>query len=165
MKRVAKISDRIKQYREQMDWTLADMEKKTGCPAQTLNRYELGQRIPKIDTAIELAERLFVNPLWLQGYDVPCDFSVNDTQRLSSEENSHIKKYRALDEYGKGTVDTILDREYDRCQKQAQTAQKPATHFFRMVASDGTFEERYLTDEESAALEEEHRTAERATGI
>ena len=43
----------------------------TGIPAQTLNRYELGQRVPKIDTAVKIAEAIGINPLWLQGYDVP----------------------------------------------------------------------------------------------
>ena len=117
MKRVSKISERIKQYRERMDWTLADMEEKTSCPAQTLNRYELGQRIPKIDTAIELAEKLSINPLWLQGYDVPCDFSESeDGQNLSSEENAHIQKYRLLDPYGKEAVGSVLDVESRRCE-------------------------------------------------
>lgn len=38
---------------------------------QTLNRYVLGQREPKATVATEMAVRLGVDPLWLQGYDVP----------------------------------------------------------------------------------------------
>lgn len=38
---------------------------------QTLNRYALGQREPKAGVATEMAMKLGVNPLWLQGYDVP----------------------------------------------------------------------------------------------
>ena len=38
---------------------------------QTLNRYVLGQREPKIGTAAAIARTLGVDPLWLQGYDVP----------------------------------------------------------------------------------------------
>jgi repressor LexA len=38
---------------------------------QTLNRYVLGQREPKAGVATEMAMRLGVAPLWLQGYDVP----------------------------------------------------------------------------------------------
>ncbi len=125
MKRVSKISERIKQYRERMDWTLADMEEKTGCPAQTLNRYELGQRIPKIDTAIELAEKLSINTLWLQGYDVPCDFSESeDGQNLSSEENAHIQKYRLLDPFGKEAVNGVLNVESRRCEAARAAAIK-----------------------------------------
>lgn len=38
---------------------------------QTLNRYVLGRREPKIGTAAAIARALGVDPLWLQGYDVP----------------------------------------------------------------------------------------------
>lgn len=38
---------------------------------QTLNRYVLGQREPKAGIAAEMAQRLGVDLLWLQGYDVP----------------------------------------------------------------------------------------------
>lgn len=38
---------------------------------QTLNRYVLGQREPKAGVAAEMAEKLGVDVLWLQGYDVP----------------------------------------------------------------------------------------------
>lgn len=38
---------------------------------QTLNRYVLGQREPKIGTAAAMAHALGVDPLWLQGFDVP----------------------------------------------------------------------------------------------
>jgi repressor LexA len=38
---------------------------------QTLNRYVLGQREPKARVATEMAMKLGVDPLWLQGYDIP----------------------------------------------------------------------------------------------
>ena len=37
-----------------------------------------------------------------------------DEKELSSDEFSHIKKYRVLDTHGKKVVDTALDLEYDR---------------------------------------------------
>ena len=43
-----------------------------GMNSQTLNRYVLGQREPKARTATDMAFKLGVDPLWLQGYDVPC---------------------------------------------------------------------------------------------
>ena len=39
------------------------------------------------------------------------------TIKYSLTEEKHIKKYRTLDEYGKKNVDTILDNEYERCNK------------------------------------------------
>lgn len=42
-----------------------------GMKPQTLNRYALGQREPKADTATSIAVTLEVPLMWLQGYDVP----------------------------------------------------------------------------------------------
>lgn len=78
MKQISSIASRIREYREREDLTLAEMAQRTGVPAQTLNRYELGKRAPKIDVAVQIAERLGVNPLWLQGYDVPVLTGVPD---------------------------------------------------------------------------------------
>lgn len=73
MKRICDFADRLKEYRETSQLTLSDLEKIVGIPAQTLNRYELNQRVPKIDVAVEIAEKLDISPLWLQGYDVSID--------------------------------------------------------------------------------------------
>lgn len=78
MKQISSIASRIREYREREDLTLAEMAQITGVPAQTLNRYELGKRAPKIDVAVQIAEKLRVNPLWLQGYDVPMLTGVPD---------------------------------------------------------------------------------------
>lgn len=78
MKQISSIASRIREYRDREDLTLAEMAQRTGVPAQTLNRYELGKRAPKIDVAVQIAERLGVNPLWLQGYDVPVLTGVPD---------------------------------------------------------------------------------------
>ena len=75
MERISNISQRLKEYRDMFELTLSDMSAKCKIPAQTLNRYELGQRKPKIDTAVEIAESLNINPLWLQGYDTPMEES------------------------------------------------------------------------------------------
>lgn len=70
MERTSDVSKRLREYRERYDLTLSELSTKCGIPAQTLNRYELEQRIPKIDTAVAIAEALDINPLWLQGYNV-----------------------------------------------------------------------------------------------
>ena len=71
MDRTSAVSKRLKEYREIHGLTLSELSAKCGVPAQTLNRYELEQRIPKIDTAVSIAEALGINPLWLQGYSTP----------------------------------------------------------------------------------------------
>lgn len=71
MKRVCTIADRIKEYRTSHDISLAEMANMTGVSPQALNKYELRQRVPKIDVANKIAEALNISPLWLNGYDVP----------------------------------------------------------------------------------------------
>ena len=73
VERVSNISKRLKEYRDKFTLTQMDIGQKWGIPYQTLSRYELGQRKPKIDTAGEIAEALGINTLWLQGYYVPMD--------------------------------------------------------------------------------------------
>lgn len=94
MERISNIAERLKQYRTEKNLSCIEMEKLTGVPAQTINRYELGQRVPKIDTAVNIAESLNVNPLWLQGYDVPQSLSSNEKKL----ENEVVSYFGALPE-------------------------------------------------------------------
>lgn len=80
MKQITSMAVRLKEYRERFNLTLADLSNKTGVPAQTLNRYELGQRAPKIDVAIKIADALNINPLWIQGYDSPIEKKSSPSQ-------------------------------------------------------------------------------------
>ena len=86
MNRVCEFGDRLSQYRDENGYTLEFLSKRTGLPNQTLNRYELKQRVPKVDTAIEVAERLGVNPLWMQGYDVPMEKEKDAPDQLQLTE-------------------------------------------------------------------------------
>lgn len=52
---------------------------------QTLNRYVLGQREPKAGVVTDMAVRLGVDPLWLQGYDVPKE-GRGDALRVPGEQ-------------------------------------------------------------------------------
>jgi transcriptional regulator with XRE-family HTH domain len=70
MKIISSFSNRIKEYRESHLYTLEDMARLTGLPAQTIWRYETNARTPKYDTAVDIAHHLHVNPLWILGYDV-----------------------------------------------------------------------------------------------
>lgn len=73
MVRISNVAKRLKEYRENQRLSLAELSEKCKIPAQTLNRYELAQREPKIDTAIKIADSLHISLLWLLGYAVPID--------------------------------------------------------------------------------------------
>lgn len=68
--KVESFATRLKQVRLEKGMTLDEFSKFIGIPAQTINRYELAQRVPKIDVVEKIAEKLALNPLWIQGYDV-----------------------------------------------------------------------------------------------
>ncbi|MCL2147192.1 MAG: transcriptional repressor LexA [Synergistaceae bacterium] len=92
MERISSFAERLKQYREQSELTLSELEVKTGVPAQTLNRYELAQRAPKIDVAINIAAALSINPLWLQGYDTtirPITLELTPSYLMGRDDSSN----------------------------------------------------------------------------
>lgn len=62
---------RLRQVMAERGYKYEEFGTLLGMNAQTINRYVLGQREPKIGTATAIALALDVDPLWLQGYDVP----------------------------------------------------------------------------------------------
>lgn len=135
MKRVSDFASRLKEYREQSGLTQLDMSKQCGIPYQTLSRYELRQRIPKVDTAVEIAEALGINPLWLQGYDVSKDIlslDLGDGQTAVPPIMGHIdtgktklfpyspaamdlaRDFDTLDSHGQSAVRGLMDEELNR---------------------------------------------------
>lgn len=71
MKTVETFSKRLSDLISESKITYEELGKKTEIKPQTLNRWALGQRVPKITSIQPLAEAFSVNPLWLAGYDVP----------------------------------------------------------------------------------------------
>lgn len=105
MVRVSTFGKRLAEFRAMKDWTLEQLADLTGVAAQTLNRYELEQRVPKVDAANDIAEKIKVSPLWLQGFDVPINHEPPevlgaaahfDLKKLSPEA---IEEYNRLIEY------------------------------------------------------------------
>ena len=71
MKQVESFAKRLRELIEERDMTYEALSKATGINPQTLNRWALGQRTPKVTAINPVAESFGVNPLWLFGYDVP----------------------------------------------------------------------------------------------
>ena len=92
------VGELISFYRRQCGMTIDELAEKSGVAKGTLDNMKaiaraLGKRLADFDDEPELAD-LF-----------------------SSSEQNHIKKYRALDPYGKEAVDGVLDVEYRRCEE------------------------------------------------
>lgn len=70
MKRSSDFASRLKIVMDELKCNYEQLGAKLQMQPQTLNRYILSQRVPKVNIANEMAAKLEVNPLWLQGYDV-----------------------------------------------------------------------------------------------
>ena len=71
MERESSLGGRLRRLMEEEGLSYEQLGERLGMNPQTLNRYVLGQREPKIGTASAMATALGVDPLWLLGYDVP----------------------------------------------------------------------------------------------
>lgn len=71
MEQVSTFGARLRTLMKEQGETYLSLAQRLNMNPQTLNRYVLGQRNPKVNTAAAIAGVLGVNPLWFQGYDAP----------------------------------------------------------------------------------------------
>ncbi len=117
--------ERLKSFRESLGMTQAEFSKTLGLAKTTYNNYETGIREPKSDFWTAIAQTYDVTIDYLMGFSnnpYPSNKVV-----LSIPEETHIKKYRTLDGYGKDIVDTVLDKESARCTAQKARAARCQT--------------------------------------
>lgn len=102
------ILDRIKSIKAQKGFTNEMLAKKSGIPLGTLSKI-LSSVIkdPKIGALISITDALDVD---INSLIYSSD--LDDQVKLSLQEKNLIKKYRALDERGRKTIDTLLNYEY-----------------------------------------------------
>lgn len=67
------ISDRIKEYRKMRGMTQAELAKKTGISLSNISKYESGNRHPKTDYLLKIADALNVNINDLVSYNSYCE--------------------------------------------------------------------------------------------
>lgn len=141
MQLVSTFAKRLKELRIEKDLTLEEFSKLLNMPPQTLSRYELGQRVPKIDTATQIALALNVNPLWLNGFDelkkINSESQIKDMKKTDTLNNSvnqsfniknnnktdttHLKrdKPEIIAAYGGNSVDAEeKDNEFTEVKKE-----------------------------------------------
>lgn len=71
MVRESSFGARLRALMEERGLSYEQLGALLGRNPQTLNRYALERREPRISAAADMARVLGVDPLWLQGYDVP----------------------------------------------------------------------------------------------
>ena len=107
-------SEKLKENRTRTGYSQTEVALKIGRPQQTIASWESGKGQPDPDTLVKLLKIYGVSPNHF--------FEYKEADSFSPAESEHIKKYRTLDEYGKESVDVVLDVEYKRCQNAAQSA-------------------------------------------
>lgn len=105
------VGELISFYRRQCGMTIDELAEKSGVAKGTLNKIMGGvTKAPTLDNMKAIARALGKR---LADFDDEPELA----DLFSSSEQNHIKKYRALDPYGKEAVDGVLDVEYRRCEE------------------------------------------------
>lgn len=129
----------IKEARERIGMSQKDFAAILEIGASTLNGYEKGNHEPKSDILCKIAKLCNTTIDYLLGITNDPEPETPNFKTTSSEQ-AHIKKYRALDEYGKETVDIILNREHERIlsYEAEETPEEYFVKYYDMPASAGT---------------------------
>lgn len=122
------IGDRIKERRIEMGLTQAQLSKLTGIKSTTISNYENNISSPNEENIFKFMEVLKCDANYLFEWD------ENHEIKLTSSERKNIKKYRALDTYGKKSVDDLIGNEYERCK--AESRNKIQTLTFRRFSAN-----------------------------
>lgn len=116
----------LKSAREQAGLTQAQVAEKLGKRQQAIGNWETGYAQPDANTIFLLCNL----------YDISIDsaFGTKKNEKLTTDEWSHIKKYRSLDEHGKEVIDNVLDMEFKRCQ--AASSPSEVVHYLSIPVYD-----------------------------
>lgn len=135
-------------------------------PSTTLRNYETDKREPGHTFLKQMSELFNVSVDYL--LCLTDEKEVLHPFRLKVSEQEHIEKYRTLDIHGKDMVDTVLDKEYDRCLSSADQAHEERTEYNIIYlpypenrASAGTGDE-FLSDVTRSISVKENRLTIRA---
>ena len=108
------VGELISLYRRQSGMTIDELAEKSGVAKGTLNKIMGGvTKAPTLDNMKSIAKALGKR---LSDFDDEPELA----DMFSPSEQSHIKKYRLLDPYGKEAVDGVLDVESRRCAEERQ---------------------------------------------
>ena len=110
------IEDKLKELREQTGMNKKEFSEFLGVKYTTYNGYETGAREPGSDFLKLVSTKFDVSIDYLLGLQDKKE--ILHQYSLKSSEYYKIEKYRSLDRYGQELIDLVLDKEYERCQKQ-----------------------------------------------
>ena len=103
----------IKEARERAGLSQKELAQIIGVAPNTMHGYESGKHDPKSDLLTKIAMACHVSVDFLLGQS-QTEKKTDQFGLEGARERTLVKKYRALDEYGKKAVDAILNVEYQR---------------------------------------------------
>lgn len=106
-----KITDskhRLQELLDMLDISKTEFCKKCGLNKSALSNYLNGDREPRQDKLVLIADAFKISPSWLMGYDVPIEPQNVDTSDLTREESAVISAYRNSSEEIKTAVKAVL---------------------------------------------------------
>lgn len=120
------IGKRIKSLRQNLSITQEELATQIGTTKQNIYKYEneIITNIPS-DKIESIAKVLHTSPSYLMGWDnekEEVESILKEVEKIientewEEAEIAILSKYCSLDDYGKETVDIVLDRELKRCQ-------------------------------------------------
>lgn len=115
------LSTRLKELRNSAGLSQQALADYTSVSKSSINMYERGDREPGLDTIEIFADYFNVDLDYLLGKsDIPRKTLIDGTaSAITSAEKNLLDKYRELDQYGKDTVNAVVECEYNRCAKQS----------------------------------------------
>ena len=137
------IGSRIKQRREELGLTQPELANLIGVSKGSIGNYESNVSSPNEKILFKLFSALKCDANFLYQDDM----KIMQTDNFTFEEKKHIKKYRELDTHGRDMVDTVIEKEYERCMSnEEQEEEKPDVIEIKLAqlpASAGTGVELY----------------------
>lgn len=107
--------DRIIELMNIYDLSATEFCKRTGLQKSAVSNYLNGDRIPRQDVLIKIADAFSISPAWLMGYDVPMELCPPSQDiLLSATERDLILAYRQADLYDQTAVKRILGIEEEK---------------------------------------------------
>ena len=103
------VGKRIKEARIALGMTQRELADLINVTPGAIGNYESEKSHPKEPVLFALLDALKVDANYLFQ-----DSYKNNSITCTAAELLHIKKYRAIDDYGKEMVDLVLDKEYSR---------------------------------------------------
>lgn len=132
------LGDKIKKARLDMGYTQKKLAELIEAKPTAISNWEKNINKPDIEMVQKLCSTLNVSAL----YFIPPKI---EQQEFTLQEKGMVKKYRELDIHGKDMVDTVIEKEYERCTAVPEEVKPEIVHIklAQLPASAGTGAELY----------------------